>query len=176
MALLILVLGVIITVLSSTNTKPSETAVLSVNMRLSSSAFENEEFIPRQYTCDGANVNPPLNIGEVPPATESLVLIVDDPDAPGGDWTHWTVWNINPAAAVIGENSVPAGAVEGLTNFGKPGYGGPCPPSGAHHYQFKLYALDRRLTLSASANKVDLEKAMAGNIVAEARLVGLYQR
>lgn len=163
-----------------------------INMKLTSSAFENNQYIPPKYTCDGANVNPPLSISDVPKGAESLVLIVDDPDAPAGTWDHWIVWNINPIAAGILENSSPAArvikkgsvpaptildsAVEGITSFGKPGYGGPCPPSGIHHYQFKLYALDIILNLDASAGKKEIEKAMEGHILAEDLLVGLYKR
>lgn len=163
-----------------------------INMKLTSSAFENNQYIPSKYTCDGMNVNPPLSISDVPNGTESLVLIVDDPDAPAGTWDHWIVWNINPIAIGIIENSSPTtrvikkgstpiptildSAVEGITSFGKPGYGGPCPSSGIHHYQFKLYALDIVLNFDASAGKKDIEKAINGHILAEDLLIGLYKR
>jgi len=104
------------------------------------------------------------------------VLIVDDPDAPMGTWTHWTAWNIAPATAEIAENSVPAGAQEGATDFGRPGYGGPCPPSGTHRYFFKLYALDTELSLPTTAVKSDIEKVMAGHILAQTELIGLYKK
>lgn len=146
------------------------------NMKLTSSAFENNQYIPAKYTCDGANVNPPLSIIGTPEEAKSLVLIVDDPDATNGDWTHWTVFNIAPDAKEIKENFVPAGSIEGKTNFRNPGYGGPCPPSGIHHYQFKLYALDAILNLDAAAGKKDIEKAMEGRILAQDLLVGLYKR
>ena len=145
-------------------------------MKLESSVFENNGNIPSKYTCDGENVNPPLEISEVPENTKSLVLIVDDPDAPMGTWVHWTVWNISPKTTEISENSVPEGAVEGITDFGKPGYGGPCPPSGTHRYFFKLYALDTTLDLGSSAKAKDIEKAMEGHILDKAELVGLYSR
>lgn len=175
--LLIFVLGVIIVVYIK---KQSATNIAlispSTNMQLLSPAFRHNEYIPRQYTCDGANVNPPLNILDVPQAAKSLVLIVDDPDAPRGDWVHWTVWNIDPKTVSLGENSVPSGAREGQTDFGKPGYGGPCPPSGVHRYYFKLYALDSELSLDNRAAKSDLERAMTGRIVGQSTLIGLYKR
>ena len=145
-------------------------------MRLTSPAFGNNQNIPAKYTCDGDDINPPLKIADVPEATKSLVLIVDDPDAPSGNWTHWLVWNIKPDTAKITEDSVPESAVEGKTSFGRTGWGGPCPGSGMHHYQFKLYALDTELNLDSSAKKPDLENAMSGHIMAQTVLVGLYQR
>lgn len=145
-------------------------------MKFSSPAFQNNGPIPTVYTCDGENKNPPLEFGDIPPETKSLVLIVDDPDAPSGDWVHWTLWNIPPETAHIEEKSVPAGAVEGATDFDKPGYGGPCPPSGVHRYQFKLYALDTVLELPPSAGKRAIENTMNGHVLAHTRLIGLYQR
>lgn len=146
------------------------------NMKLTSTAFADNQNIPAKYTCDGANVNPPLTISDVPENAKSLVLIVDDPDVPLGTWVHWVVWNIDPNTKVIEENSVPAGAIPGTTSFGKPGYGGPCPPSGIHHYYFTLYALDTTLTLSSSTKKEDLEKIIEGHIIGQTELVGLYSR
>lgn len=145
-------------------------------MQISSPAFKNNEYIPQKYTCDGEDISPQLVIEDVPKEARSLVLIVDDPDASNGDWVHWTVWSIDPAIKAIAENSVPLRAIEGTTSSGKPGYGGPCPPSGVHHYQFKLYALNSSLSLGSSAKKEDLEKAMEGKIIKQAKLVGLYQR
>jgi len=145
-------------------------------MNLESPTFSNHQNIPSKYTCDGENVNPPLKISEVPEKSKSLVLIVDDPDAPMGTWVHWTIWNISPKTTEIPENSVPEGAIEGMTDFGKPGYGGPCPPSGTHRYFFKLYALDITLDLDTSAKKEDIEKAMEGHILDKAELIGLYSR
>lgn len=146
------------------------------NMKLSSPAFENNQSIPSKYACDGENINPPLEISEVPEGARSSVLIVDDPDAPGGDWVHWTIWNISPDTKEIYENSVPQGVVEGKTDFGRPGYGGPCPPSGAHRYQFKIYALDTDLNLNSSSTKKDIERAIEGHILDQAILIGTYQR
>lgn len=145
-------------------------------MKLTSTAFETNGPIPSQYTCDGQNVSPQLVIGDVPPAAKSLALIVDDPDAPAGDWVHWLVWNIDPKTAEIREGAVPPGAVQGRTDFGNNRWGGPCPPSGVHHYQFKLYALDATLDLPENAAKKDLEKAMEEHTVEQYTLVGTYQR
>lgn len=146
------------------------------SMKLTSSAFADNNFIPAKYTCDGENVSPPLEISDVPENVQSLVLIVDDPNAPAGDWVHWTLWNIPPQTKNILENSVPAGANEGITDFGRPGYGGPRPPSGVHHYQFKLYALDSTLDLGSNATKKDIEKAMNSHVISETLLIGLYQK
>lgn len=145
-------------------------------MKITSTAFKNSTNIPSQYTCDGSDINPPLKFSEVPSKSKSLVLISDDPDAPMGTWVHWILWNIDPKTKEISGNSVPVGAVQGTTSFGEIGYGGPCPPSGVHHYYFKLYALDIKLNLPTSAKKEDLEKAMNGHILAKAELVGLYSR
>ncbi len=145
-------------------------------MNLSSPVFKNDEPIPEIYTCDGQNINPPLLISEVPQNTQSLVLIVDDPDAPTGIWIHWILWNIDPKTTEIPENNVPSGATEGVTSFGKSGYGGPCPPQGTHRYFFKIYALDTKLTLSQDANISKLEEEIANHILAKGELVGLYSR
>lgn len=145
-------------------------------MQLTSSAFQNNQSIPAKYTCDGENVNPPLTISDVPSTAKSLALIVDDPDAPAGNWVHWIIWNIKPDTTEIAENTGPSGAVQGTTDFGKAAWGGPCPPSGIHHYQFKLYALDTELQLLLSAKKSDLETAMINHTLEEATLVGIYQR
>jgi Raf kinase inhibitor-like YbhB/YbcL family protein len=143
---------------------------------LSSSAFKHNGQIPSKYTCDGADINPPLMIENVPTTAKSLALIVDDPDAPAGTWVHWVMWNINPSTNDIKENLVPPGAEQGMNDFRKRSYGGPCPPSGTHHYFFKLYALDLTMTLSPNTGKASLEKAMKGHIVAQSELIGLYKR
>ena len=145
-------------------------------MKISSSAFANNSFIPSKYTCDGQDINPSLKIENVPAEAKSLVLIVDDPDAPMGTWVHWTVWNINPETTEILENSLPKEAVEGMTDFGKPGYGGPCPPSGTHRYFFKIYALDRILALEKGSSLEKLEEEMKDHILDKAQLIGFYQR
>lgn len=148
----------------------------TVNMKLSSTAFAHDGSIPAKFTCDGEDVSPPLTMAEVPAGTVSLALIVDDPDAPGGDWVHWTVWNISPDSPGFSEGTVPAGTVEGQTDFGRSGWGGPCPPSGEHRYQFKIYALDTTLTLPQTAGKAEMEAAMEGHILEQTILLGRYAR
>jgi Raf kinase inhibitor-like YbhB/YbcL family protein len=140
---------------------------------ISSPAFGQNKAIPAKYTCDGANVNPPLQIRGIPEGAKSLVLIVEDPDAPMGLWIHWVVWNV-PITSTISENSIPG--MEGTTTSKKRRYGGPCPPSGTHRYFFKVYALDTRLDLSGDAQKRDVEEAMQNHILAKGELVGLYSR
>jgi Raf kinase inhibitor-like YbhB/YbcL family protein len=144
--------------------------------RISSPAFENSGAIPSRYTCDNIDVSPPLLIENVPSAAKSLALIVDDPDAPVGTWVHWVVWNIDPAVSEIKENSVPKGGMEGINDFRKHAYGGPCPPSGTHRYFFKLYALDRTLSIATHSEKAHVEKAMSGHVIASAQLMGKYRR
>jgi len=142
-------------------------------LTITSSVFKNKDVIPAKYTCDGEDVNPPLSVESVPEETESLVLIVDDPDAPMGMWDHWVVWDIPPTTK-IEENSVPG--TEGLNDFGKYSYGGPCPPSGTHRYFFKVYALDKKLDLPSNSRKRNVEKAMEGHILAKGEIIGLYSR
>lgn len=144
-------------------------------MQITSSAFEDNGSIPSRYTCDAENVNPPLEFAEIPEETQSLALIVDDPDAPAKVWVHWLVWNMPPETASLQENATPPGT-EGTTDFQSTGWGGPCPPSGTHRYILKLYALDTQLQLDSSATKADLEAAMEGHILDQAKLVGLYQQ
>jgi Raf kinase inhibitor-like YbhB/YbcL family protein len=145
-------------------------------LQIVSPAFRLNELIPKKYTCDGKDVNPPLLIESIPSGAKSLALIVDDPDAPVGTWVHWVVWNISPGTREIKEDSVPKGAEQGVNDFRKNDYGGPCPPSGTHRYFFKLYSLDTVLNLSSKAKKSDLERAMKGHILEKAELVGLYRR
>ncbi|HBT81527.1 hypothetical protein A2757_01285 [Candidatus Giovannonibacteria bacterium RIFCSPHIGHO2_01_FULL_48_47] len=144
--------------------------------RITSQVFEHNKFIPPKYTCDGENISPPLEISGVPESAKSLVLIMDDPDATRGVWAHWLLWNISPDTKEIPENSVPPGTTEGVTSFGRSGYGGPCPPSGTHRYFFKLYALDQAISLPSSADKKKLEEAMEEHILASSELIGLYSR
>lgn len=145
-------------------------------LTLSSPVFQDNGYIPSKYTCDGENSNPPLVIENVPPEAKSMVLIVDDPDAPAGTWVHWVMWNIDPHTREIRENSVPKGAGQGVNDFKQHGYGGPCPPSGAHRYFFKLYALDTPLQANPNATKSDIEKMMQGHIIARTQIIGLYRR
>lgn len=152
-------------------------------MQLTSSAFAPNGTIPRQYTCEGGNVSPPLAWSGVPDGTASLVLIVDDPDAPDPaaprmTWVHWVLYNLPVACrgldAAVGE--LPAGTLEGLNDWKRTGYGGPCPPIGRHRYFHKLYALDAVLPDLRNPDKKALEQAMRGHIVAEAQLIGTYQK
>jgi Raf kinase inhibitor-like YbhB/YbcL family protein len=144
-------------------------------MKITSSAFQEGANIPSKFTCDGSDTNPPLQIADVPSGAKSLALIVDDPDAPSGLFTHWMVWNIAPQGGTISEGSTPKG-VQGTSDFGKSGYGGPCPPSGAHRYYFKVFALDRELDLPSGAKRGQLDAAMKGHIVAQGELMGRYSR
>ena len=137
-------------------------------------AFQAGGDIPAKFTCNGANANPELKINGVPNEAKSLVLIVDDPDAPRGLFTHWIVWNIDPKMTDIGENSAPAGGVQGTNDFGKRNYGGPCPPSGTHRYFFKIFALDTKLDLKPSARRAELDAAMRGHTLAQGELMGQY--
>jgi Raf kinase inhibitor-like YbhB/YbcL family protein len=147
--------------------------VLNKPLIVESPAFANNEMIPDKYTCAGSNFNPALVITSTPDGTKSLALIVDDPDAPNGTFDHWVMWNI-PVAAVIDENSAPG--IQGKNGKGENRYTGPCPPSGTHHYNFKVYALDTKLTLAAGADKNALLKAMETHILASGGLIGLYKK
>ena len=142
-------------------------------LSITSPAFQNNGTIPAKYTCDGDDVNPALSIEGIPGEAKSLVLIVDDPDAPMGTFVHWVVWNIPPKER-IEEDSAPG--VEGVNDFGKRSYGGPCPPSGTHRYFFKIYALDAKLDLDTNSRKEDVERAMKGHMLARGEIVGLYRR
>ncbi len=148
----------------------------AVTMKITSPVFSPNAPIPSKYTCDRENMSPPLILSNIPPKTESIAIILDDPDAPSGSWIHWLIWNISPSILEIGENSVPQGAVEGITSFGTTGYGGPCPPSGNHRYIFKAFALDTVLDLGPEANKQVLERALDGHILDSTELIGLYAR
>lgn len=145
-------------------------------MKILSAAFAHNNLIPAKYTCDGKNINPPLEFQDIPSEAKTLALVVDDPDAPAGPWVHWQVFNIPPDCAGIGENEKFEQAVEGMTSFGAPGYGGPCPPNGTHRYFFKLYALDTKLALDSRHDKKALTNAIIGHILAHAELIGLYKR
>ncbi len=145
------------------------------NMKIESSVFADNGKIPVEYTCDGKETQPPLKISGAPKDAKSLTLIVDDPDAPSGDFVHWVVWNIDPQISVIKNGNVP-GAMEGYTSLNKPGWVAPCPPSGIHHYNFKLYALDIVLSIPKSSTKIALLRAMDRHIIGNATLVGLYGR
>jgi len=142
-------------------------------MKLTSPDFKHNGNIPKKFTCQGDDVNPPLVIENIPAGAKSLTLIVDDPDAPMGTWAHWVVYDI-PVVSSIAGNSVPG--KQGMNDFRRLNYGGPCPPSGTHRYFFKLYALDTLLNLKEGVKKRDLEKAMEGHILDKAELIGLYKK
>jgi Raf kinase inhibitor-like YbhB/YbcL family protein len=144
-------------------------------MKITSSAFQQGGEIPSKFSCDGANSSPPLQISDVPSGAKSLALIVDDPDAPSGLFTHWLVWNISPQTNAIAEGGAPKGS-QGTNDFGKSGYGGPCPPSGTHRYYFRVFALDQELNLPAGAKRSQLDAAMKGHVIAQGDLMGRYSR
>lgn len=145
-------------------------------MQITSPAFSHNQPIPAKYTCQGENINPPLIFQNIPENTQSLLLLVDDPDAPAGDWIHWLVWNIEPTITSIEENSVPANSIQGPNSSGQNQYEGPCPPVGTHRYFFKLYALDIEPDLPASTDKNNLLTAIEGHIIDHVELVGIYQK
>lgn len=152
-----------------------------MEIKITSSAFEEGGMIPAKYTCDGADVSPPLQWDAVPQGSKSIALICDDPDAPMGTWVHWVLFNLPSDAKELAENippveTLPNGARQGLSDFGRIGYGGPCPPSGTHRYFFKIYALDTEIGLEAGANKRQLLKAMEGHMLEQGQLVGKYKR
>ena len=144
-------------------------------MKLSSLAFESETEIPSTYAYQGQNLSPPLEWSDVPKETQSLALMMDDPDAPAGTWTHWLVWNIPPGIERMEVGKLPAGALEGTNSAEEKRYDGPSPPSGVHHYRFKLYALDTVLNLPPSSHREEFEQAIDGHILAQSELVGLYR-
>jgi Raf kinase inhibitor-like YbhB/YbcL family protein len=154
-----------------------EDQVPMTDVELSSTAFEEGQPIPERYSCDGDNASPPLSWTSLPEGTRSLALIVHDPDAPSGDFTHWLAWNIDPGSDGL-EEDVPA-PLHGTNGFGRPGYGAPCPPpgDGPHRYYFELYALDTDLDLLESgAAREQLEREMEGHVLGQARLMGTYER
>lgn len=153
----------------------------AMTLQLRSPAYEAGGMIPAKYTCDGENISPPLHWSEVPEQTKTFALIFDDPDAPGKTWVHWVIYNM-PAdqrgldEKVPGTQELDDGVLQGINDFRKTGYGGPCPPSGTHRYYMKLYALDSKLDLTAGATKEELLKAMHGHIIEQAELIGRYER
>lgn len=153
----------------------------AATMELTSPAFLQGQPIPLPYTCQGKDLSPALAWSEPPDGTQSFALIMDDPDAPGGTWVHWVLFNIPATARSLPEAfpadaSLPDGSLSGKNSWGRTGYGGPCPPSGTHRYFFKLYALDEPLAIQAGADKGELEKAMAGHILATAELMGTFSK
>lgn len=150
-------------------------------MKITSTAFKEGEMISSKYTCDGDNISPQLSWSDSPEKTKSFALIADDPDAPVGDWVHWVIYNIPPSVNELQEQfprdkSLKDGTLQGITDFKKTGYDGPCPPGGTHRYYFKLYALDITLNKNPELTKQELLRAMEGHIIAEAQLMGKYKR
>lgn len=147
-------------------------------MEITSTAFNNGEIIPAKYTCDGDDISPPLAWSGIPPATKSIALICDDPDATNGTWTHWVLYNIPPTSSALPENvhTFPSGTKVGVNSWPRKSYGGPCPPSGVHRYFFKLFALDTTLNLHDKITSDQLQAAMVGHILDKAILLGKYQR
>ena len=168
---------------ATTSTPPGTQATQSATpgIKLVSRAFTEGQTIPRQYTCDGINISPPLEWTGLPKSAKTIAIIADDPDAPAGTWVHWVIFNL-PADTLGMVENVPAtedvagGGLQGKNDFQKIGYGGPCPPSGTHRYFFKIYALDGELPLKAGATKSEVEKASEGHIVGQAQLMGTYRR
>lgn len=150
-------------------------------MRIFSSAFAEGSMIPKKYTCDGINVSPPIQWSVVPEGTKSLAIICDDPDAPMGTWVHWVIYNLPAGINELPENvptqpTLPDGSRQGRNDFGKIGYGGPCPPRGVHRYYFKIYALSEELKVEGDLTKSRLLDAMKGHVLAEGQLMGTYKR
>ncbi len=170
MVICLMILLVLFVLLLAGCTTKNEVITMDT-LEVASPAFENNGFIPAKYTCQGEDINPPLVIKNIPEGTKSLVLFVDDPDAPMGTWVHWVVWNIN-ITGEIKEDTIPG--VQGMNDFGRLDYGGPCPPSGVHRYFFKVYALDCLLDLPEGSSKKDVESAMQGHVLASGQLVGRY--
>lgn len=147
---------------------------MDVPFQLTSPAFADGDTIPETYTCKGKNVSPPLHIHGVPAGTDNLALILHDPDAPHGDFTHWVIWGIDPDITKIGEYEVPDGALQGTNSAGKAAYMGPCPPSGTHRYIFDLYALDAQLDIPIGASREEVMAGVQDHRIAQATLMGIY--
>jgi len=153
----------------------------NMDIIIKSPAFVPGGKIPGKYTCDGMDISPPLTWTSGPEGTKTFALICDDPDAPMGTWVHWVLFNLPADITEFRENVPPereleSGAKQGMNDFRKIGYGGPCPPGGVHRYFFKLYALDKKIDLEAGATKAELLKAMEGHILAEGQIMGRYER
>jgi hypothetical protein len=151
------------------------------NMRIESSAFAQGQPIPQKYTCEGADISPPLEWSGAPEGTKTFVVIADDPDAPAGTWVHWVLFNLRAGShgllEAVPTGDLAAGGVQGRNDFGNIGYGGPCPPPGRpHRYFFKLYALDIELRVKTGATKKDIVAAMQGHVLTQAEVIGTYQR
>jgi hypothetical protein len=176
-------IGVLLAAALATGAAGQQIPGRSGAMNLASSAFAHNGAIPRKHTCDGNDSSPPLSWSGVPAQAKSLVLIVDDPDAPDPaapkmTWVHWVLYNLPPSAGGLAEGvkSLPAGTAEGTNDWQRTGYGGPCPPVGRHRYFHKLYALDTVIQGLGRPNKAAIERAMQGHVIARAELIGTYER
>ena len=165
----------------SDQAEPKVVGGKKMDIKVTSSAFEEGGMIPPKYTCDGADISPPLRWDAAPEGTKSIALISDDPDAPMGTWVHWVLYNLPADTTELAENipaeeTLPNGAKQGITDFRRVGYGGPCPPSGTHRYFFKIYCIDKTLDLPPRSDKAALLKAMDGHVLAQGQLMGKYKR
>lgn len=165
-----------LTALRPPKTDNKEHSKGDTNVTITSTAIQANGNILPQYTCDGQNISPPLTFSEIPIEAKSLVLIVDDPDAPNGTFTHWLLYDMPPSILAIPENDKPQIGKEGTNDFGDVGYGGPCPPSGTHRYNIHLYALDVTLDLPEGASRQEVEEAMNGHIFQDAKVMGTYAK
>jgi hypothetical protein len=152
-----------------------------MEIQVTSTAFEDGAMIPSKHTCDGEDISPPLQWNEVPEGTKSIALIADDPDAPHGTWVHWVLYNLAADVRQLEEGmpvaaKLASGAKQGVTDFGRSGYGGPCPPSGTHRYYFTVYALDNVINASGQLDKSKLLKTMEGHILGQGQIMGKYRR
>lgn len=144
-------------------------------MTITSTVFQNDDLIPKEYGYEGRNINPPLTFSEVPVEAKSLALIVEDPDAPNGVFTHWILYNMSPATLQIMEGQIPKGAKQATNDFGLQAYGGPKPPSGTHHYEFKLFALDTMLVdIRPDDRREEIYTLMEGHAIDQAQITGLF--
>lgn len=153
-----------------------EAVMTNATMKITSSAFQEGEAIPAKYSCKGENISPDLKIEGIPAEAKSLALIVDDPDAPVGTWTHFLLANIDPATTQIAENDLPQGAIMGKNSSGEAKYDGPCPPFGTHRYNFKVFALDNSPELQSGFSRKEFEEAMEGHILAQGQLMGKFSK
>lgn len=171
----LLLIGALWTALSV----PAQAEEATGKIEVRSPAFGEGEMIPVDFTCEGADMSLPIEWANVPSGTKSLAILMEDPDAPSGNWTHWLVYDLPPSlrrlpAGIPAAELMSYGGMQGRTDFGKPGYGGPCPPQGIHRYFFKVYALDKMLGLRPGVSKQELFKAMQGHVLAEGQLTGTY--
>ena len=180
--LIILIIIIIILLFSGfiylQNKKPAGLKIMDYKnvIKVTSTAFSQGGIIPAKYTCDGQNINPDISIEDVPESAKSLVLIVDDPDSPRGVFTHWILYNIDPKAKKIAENTMPKGAINGKNDFGNEKYGGPCPGSGTHRYFFTVIALDTVLNIPSGDDRKITDKAIESHIIGQGQLMGKYAR